>query len=154
FEGQAPHAMSGRLDPRLVLLTEPDSPRAASFRVLRDRLLDASLPRVVAVSSAAPNDGKTTCAVNLALALAEGPATKVLLVDGNFFDPELGRMFTLDRLTPLVPPEAWLVPYTIAAVTQSLHVAGIVQPAGAGSPRFEQHRFEAMIDRFCRANYD
>lgn len=146
------HALSGRLDERLVLLNEPDSARAASFRVLRDSLLGKNLPRVVAVSSARQRDGKTTCAVNLALALAEQASTRVLLVDANFFAPELARIFTLDQLGPLNPSEPWLAPYTICAITNSLHVAGIVH--GDHGRRFEQHRFDAMIDQLCRASYD
>src|SRR5262249_3294469 len=68
-----------QLDRRLILVTEPHSPRAASFRLLRDSLVAKSMPRVVAVTSAAPKEGKTTCAANLALALAEQPGTRVLL---------------------------------------------------------------------------
>lgn len=147
------HALpSTNLDNRLVLLSEPDSTRAASFRVLRDGLLGKNLPRVVAITSAAPNDGKTTCAINLALALSEQPSTTVILVDANFFEPELASVFMIDRLTPLVPPEPWLAPYKIVSITSSLHVAGIVREGGR--TRFEQHRFEAMIDRLCQANYD
>src|SRR6202042_1608498 len=38
------------LDPRLVLLLEPDSQRSASFRLLRDNLLARKAPRIIAVS--------------------------------------------------------------------------------------------------------
>ena len=142
-------------DERLVLLTEPDSTAADAYRVLRDHLLGKNLPRVVAVSSPQQRDGKTTCAINLALALAEHPSTRVLLVDGNFFDPELSRVFQMERLPMLSPPEAevWLPPYRLAQVTPSLHLVGILK-SELPRRRFEQHRFEAMIDRLCRANYD
>src|SRR5262249_9210571 len=43
-----PGPLSGKLDKRLILLSEPNSTRAASFRVLRDNLLSKSMPRVVA----------------------------------------------------------------------------------------------------------
>lgn len=149
------HALSGTIDPRLVLLLEPHSARATSFRLLRDSLLAKAIPRVVAVSSALPKDGKTTCAANLALALAEQSSTRVLLVDGNFFEPELAQMFTLDRLTSATPDDSasWLAPYKVVEVMPQLHVAGIVRTAGE-VPHFEQHRFDAMIDRLCRVAYD
>ena len=82
----------------LVLKREPDSARAVSFRVLRDNLLAKRLPRVLAVSSAAKNDGKTTCALNLALSLSEG--ARVLLLDGNLIDPQLAKIFCIDESTP------------------------------------------------------
>jgi Mrp family chromosome partitioning ATPase len=154
WEPQRPQRpFPGPLDDRLVLLAEPDSPRAAGFRVLRDGLIGKNLPRVVAVSSAAPKDGKTTCAINLALALSEQSTTKVLLIDANFFEPELAQIFMLERLPPVTPPESWLAPYTIGEVTSSLHVAGILR-GDVGKRRFEQHRFEALIDRLCRVSYD
>jgi len=46
-------------DPRLVLMREPDSDRAAAFRVLRHHLLEMGRPQVVIVSSPQPGDGKT-----------------------------------------------------------------------------------------------
>jgi Mrp family chromosome partitioning ATPase len=149
------HGLTGTLDRRLELIVDPHSARSASFRLLRDSLLSRSLPRVVAVTSATPNDGKTTCAVNLALALAEQAATRVLLVDANFFDPELATIFTLERLTPIAFDDTtgWLAPYRIAGVTPTLHVAGVVRAPGEPM-RFEQYRFDQMIDRLCRVAYD
>lgn len=150
-----PSGAPGPTDARLVLLTDPDSTAADAYRVLRDRLVAKSLPRVVAVSSPLPRDGKTTCAINLALALSEQPSNRVLLVDGNFFEPELSRIFQMDKLPMLAPPEAeaWLPPYRLVQVTASLHLVGVLE-GERPRRRFEQHRFEAMIDRLCRANYD
>ena len=150
------HALSGPLDHRLTLLAEPNSTRSASFRVLRDSLLTKGLPRVIAVSSVGPRQGKTTCSVNLATALSEQPSTRVMLVDGNFFDPELGQIFTVDKLGPVTPPDAtaWLAPYKIVEVTPTLHVCAIPRRPGEAAPRFEQQRFDALIDRLCRVNYD
>lgn len=142
-------------DKRLVLIAEPDSPAADGYRVLRDGLIAKNLPRVLAVSSPLQKDGKTTCAINLALALAEQPSTRVLLVDANFFEPELAQIFKLEQLPAIVPPEAetWLSPYRLVQVTPNLHLSAILR-SEVPRRRFDQHRFEALIDRFCRANYD
>src|SRR4051812_33115113 len=67
-------------DHRLILLRDPDSARAASFRVLRHRLEQRGNPRTIAVTSAEEGEGKTTCAANLAMALGECERARVLLV--------------------------------------------------------------------------
>lgn len=144
------------IDPRLVMLSSPDSVRAASFRLLRDNLLAKGLPRVLAVSSAAPHDGKTTCALNLALALAEHTPARILLMDGNFFAPSLGGIFAVDEYTPspsVVDPVR-LAPYKLAELTPSLHVAAIVIRRGEAPPRFDKQRFDVLLDLLCRVGYD
>jgi Mrp family chromosome partitioning ATPase len=148
-----PPPLVGPFDPRLVLLGDPHSPRAASFRLLRDTLIGKSMPRVVVVSSPAPKDGKTTCAVNLALAFAELSATRVLLIDGNFFEPELASLFSIERRPTITPPggTGWLLPHTLVELTSQLHLAAM---AKAAAPRFDQQRFDAMIERLVRISYD
>jgi Mrp family chromosome partitioning ATPase len=154
YNNAPPHALSGKLDDRLVLLTEPDSPRAVGFRALRDSLLSKSLPRVLAVTSISGREGKTTCAINVALALAEQPGARVLLVDFNFMDPALGAIFAIDRLSPVIGPQPWLGSYYIGAVNNSFHVCAIPPSAVKKNQRFEQHRFDTLIDQLCRGNYD
>jgi Mrp family chromosome partitioning ATPase len=90
------------LDPRLVLLREPDSTRAASFRVLRHQLVDAGSPQVIAVTSPRDRERKTTCAINLALALAESGQSQVLLVDANRYRPEVAHILRF------IPPRCFL----------------------------------------------
>jgi Mrp family chromosome partitioning ATPase len=116
------------LDLRLVVLREPGSERARNYRLLRHRLLALSDPRVVVVTSARPGEGKTTCAINLALALAEDAMTRVLLVDANLRRPALGRILhfapaeslveNITRFTNVGPP------YPIVSVSGTrLHIA-------------------------------
>jgi len=150
--GPPPILLQGDPDSRLVLITEPDSARAASFRVLRDNLLAKRLPRVLAVTSAAKSDGKTTCSVNLALSLSEG--ARVLLLDGNLIDPDLDKIFCINESTPVPPANAWLAPYTLAAFSRGLHVAALVLRQGQAAPRFEKQWFEQLIGSLRRLNYD
>ena len=150
-----PRVTSRTIDPRLVMLTDPDSARAAGFRRLRDNLLTKGLPRVLAVSSASQHEGKTTCAMNLALALAEHTPARILLVDGNFFQPSLAGIFSIDEATPAAPAvDAWLAPYRFAELTPCLHVAAMVLRRGEAPPRFDKHRFDMLLDRLCRIGYD
>lgn len=100
------------LDPRLVLLLESDSPRAAAFRVLRHRLVERGDPRVVGIASALAGEGKTQCAVNLALATAEAARGRVLLVEANLRAPALATIFealpALDPMAARLP--SWPLP--------------------------------------------
>lgn len=89
----APHTVEASLsDPRLYMLHDPDSAQAASFRVLRYRLAERGDPRTIVVTSAEAGDGKTTCAVNLAIALSECGRARVLLLEANFRRPHVARM--------------------------------------------------------------
>ncbi len=91
--------------PHLVVLEHGRSPWAERFRRICAQLergrAEAKHPRqIIAVTSAVPNEGKTTVALNLALALAEHRDERVLLVDldlrrpstANYIEPrpELG----------------------------------------------------------------
>lgn len=73
-------------DEHLVSLTAPASFAAEQYRVLRhiaeQMHKDADL-RLLAVTSPAVGDGKTTTALNLAGALAQAPKARVLLVDAD-----------------------------------------------------------------------
>jgi Mrp family chromosome partitioning ATPase len=149
----APH------DPRLVLVNEPDGERAASFRVLRHHLLEAGRPQVVVVSSPVAGEGKTTTAVNLALALSECGRAKVLLVETHLRHPQLAQVFRFSppwcfaeqlaahRHQPMLPwglidiPQLWL------------HVAAV-------NPRIEQDQlldapaFAIAMERLRLGGYD
>jgi Mrp family chromosome partitioning ATPase len=82
------------LDERLILLTESDSERAASFRLLRHRLqTECGNPKTIGITSPLRGEGKSTCAVNLALALSEAGRARVALVEANFRRPQLAKIF-------------------------------------------------------------
>jgi Mrp family chromosome partitioning ATPase len=85
--------LRGTLDSRLVLLNQPGSDRTRGYRLLRHRLFSSGDPRIVAVTSAHPGEGKTTCALNLALAIAEDTMTRTLLLEANLARPALGEVF-------------------------------------------------------------
>jgi Mrp family chromosome partitioning ATPase len=87
-----PVKLAAEVDPRAALLRNPLSARAASFRVLRHRLTDGGNPKVILVTSAQDGEGKTTCALNLALALAESGRHRILLLEANTGRPELAGL--------------------------------------------------------------
>lgn len=83
---------------RLVVQVDPRSVRAESFRSLRTNLqflnVDNS-PRSFLITSAAPNEGKTTVATNLAISLANTGAS-VVLVDADLRKPSVAKFMGVD----------------------------------------------------------
>jgi len=145
--------LQGNIDGRIILVKEPESARATSFRLLRDNLLARRLPRIIAVSSPMPADGKTTCAINLALALSEG--ARVLLLDGAIAEPELDQIFGItDQTMPSAVHGPWAAPYKIAELSPSMSIGGIVLPPGQPPPRFERRWFEQLTATLRRSHYD
>jgi len=155
----ATHKLPEEPDERLILVREPDSARAASFRVLRHRLQERGDPRIIAVTSARAGEGKTTCAANLALALGECARARVLLVDANLRTPAVAELFgfmppecfaaqmTRHKEKPL---DAWSV---VEVLSPSLHVLA-VKPTEGGRPLLDGPAFALAIEMLSQAGYD
>jgi non-specific protein-tyrosine kinase len=82
---------------QLAMIAAPDAPEAESFRMLRTQLDLARLEhpaRTIVVSSAVAQEGKSTTAANLAMALARA-GRRVVLVDLDLYQPMLGEFFSL-----------------------------------------------------------
>jgi Mrp family chromosome partitioning ATPase len=112
--------LTPQLDPRLIVLREPASAQARSFRLLEHRLLTLGNPRVIAVTSAERGEGKTTCAANLALVLSEETSARVLLVDANLPRPGVGDLFGFEPtdsfMIKLLRSEDASPPHAVASV--------------------------------------
>lgn len=85
---------------KVPLLTDipPHAPRAESFRVLRTNLqfIDVDTTnKVFVVTSAVPEEGKTSTAINLALTLASA-GTKTLLIEADLRRPTAAKRLGLD----------------------------------------------------------
>src|SRR5262245_10169810 len=82
----------------LVSLRAPQSLEAEQYRSLRETLerrrRESGL-RVVAITSAAPGEGKTVTSLNLAGALAQSAEARVLLVDADLHRPAVARYLGL-----------------------------------------------------------
>lgn len=96
--GEIPFDAQRRNDP-LISFDSESSAVAEAFRELRVNLkfLEASNgPRVLVVASAMPEEGRTSTAVNLSLALAEA-GYRVAVVDGDMRRPRLADYFGLNK---------------------------------------------------------
>ena len=84
-------------DEGFIVPDAPPNALAEEFRLVKRHLLLRSVQnaeaspkdRMVLICSAQPNEGKTFCAVNLALSLASERDTEVLLVDADVAKPEV-----------------------------------------------------------------
>jgi receptor protein-tyrosine kinase len=80
-----------------IPFTTDNSAIAEAFRKLRTNLQFLAVddpPRVIVVTSSMPNEGKSTTAINIALALAEAEHN-VVLVDGDMRRPMLDKYLDL-----------------------------------------------------------
>jgi len=76
-----------------VTQIRPQSQMAESYRALRTSLLLSNLgapPKVILVTSARPQEGKTTTSINTAIVLAQ-KGVRVLLVDGDLRRPSVHK---------------------------------------------------------------
>lgn len=153
------HLPDEKQDSRLELVIDPDSERAASFRVLRHHLLEVGRPHCVIVSSPQAGEGKTTTAVNLALALAECGRAKVLLIETHLRRPQLANVFKF------VPPWCFaeqlaahrhqpMMPWSLIEIPQLwLHV-GAVNPRIEKTQLLDGPAFAIAVERLKQGGYD
>lgn len=142
----------------LPLVRDPDSPLAASFRVLAHRLNAMKDVSTICVSSPARGEGKTACAVNLAMALAEHGREQILLLEANLRHPRLAEVlgfappacFAQQMLRYLdVKGEPWQV---VAAFFNNLHVLA-VDPRQDGGKLLNAPAFRAAMLELKKAGY-
>jgi capsular exopolysaccharide synthesis family protein len=94
--GSIPFDKARRKEPA-ILFDSDNSAIAEAFRKLRTNLQFLAVdnpPRVIIVTSAMPNEGKSTAAINIALALTEAEHN-VVLVDGDLRRPRLDTYLKL-----------------------------------------------------------
>lgn len=77
--------------PELALLAAPQGARAEQFRLLRCRLQEHKDPRTLVLTASRPDESVALCTLNLALALVEGGAARVAMVDADLAGHELSR---------------------------------------------------------------
>ncbi|MCP4151870.1 MAG: polysaccharide biosynthesis tyrosine autokinase, partial [bacterium] len=84
-------------DIEMINFLAPSSPLSENYRNVRTSILLSTPqqpPKVIAISSARPEEGKTSTAVNMAIAFQQ-LGKKVLLIDGDLRKPRVHKIFRL-----------------------------------------------------------
>ncbi|HEX6376021.1 MAG TPA: hypothetical protein VFZ91_09910 [Allosphingosinicella sp.] len=118
-----------------IVPDSPAGPLAEEFRIVKRQLLlgmgagssvAADKRQTLLICSAQPDEGKTFCAVNLALSLAGERDLEVLLVDADFPKPEVlailgleakGAGFVDALADPSLDPERLVIPTDISGLS-------------------------------------
>jgi non-specific protein-tyrosine kinase len=85
--------------PDLITLTQPRSPAAEAYRTLRTNLIFSSIDQPLStllVTSAAPEEGKSTTLANLAVTTAQG-GRRTILVDCDLRRPTQQQLWGLPK---------------------------------------------------------
>jgi len=92
-----------KLAPGLVTVSQPHSFEAEQFRNLKTNILFSSergAPRIIMVTSAVPDEGKSFVSANLAVTFAQSVDEHVLLIDCDLRLPTIHRVFGLSDDAP------------------------------------------------------
>lgn len=153
-----PFPVKPELLDKLVVTAPTGSPLVEQYRKLAATLYHAQLAdnsKIVMVASAAPSEGKTLTATNLALTFSESYRRRVLLIDADLRRPALHQSFQVPNVVGLrdaLKAEIDQQPRTIEVTPQlSLLTAGRPDPdpmSGLTSDRMRRIIEEAA------ANFD
>jgi capsular exopolysaccharide synthesis family protein len=98
--GETTRAVAHPVDSVMAAVLSSTSPVSEEFRILlaKIRTLGESRPlKTIGVVSACPGEGKTTVALGLALAMAQEPGRRVLLVEADLRNPAVERYLGLPQ---------------------------------------------------------
>ncbi|WAT18502.1 AAA family ATPase [Aurantiacibacter sp. MUD11] len=136
------------------------------FRIVKRRVLaavrkaqesgsDAMAQRVL-VCSPLPDEGKSFCAVNLALAMAAEKDSEVLLVDADFAKPSVLKMLGLPKgpgfMDVLARDDLKVEDCVLATDIAGLHVLPAGNHTTSDSEFLASHRTAEVLDRLTRGS--
>lgn len=143
----------------------PDGPVTAlseEFRIIkRQLLLTAKQPYVqhgerILICSAHPNEGKTFCALNLALSIAAEKDNEVLLVDADFAKPSilssLGLEGSRGLMDALVDPKISVEDCIIHTDISGLAILPAGEQTNADTEYLASSRTQEVLNRLTRNN--
>lgn len=89
---------AAEVHPRLMMLHEPHASGCEQYRTLRTELFHAAereLTQIIVITSSIAGEGKTATTLNLALAIAQSPNRRVLVIDGDLRRPNIASYLGL-----------------------------------------------------------
>src|SRR5262245_24716630 len=140
-----------RLHQRLIMLTCPTAAECERYRTLSARLFHAAEKRetqVVVITSALAGEGKTSTALNLALAMAQSKENRVLIVDGNLSRPNIASYLGMRPgagLSEVLKGEIDVLDSIVCVEEPELYVAPVSHEAANGAELLSSKRFAEAI---------
>ena len=138
---------------------------AEEFRIIKRQLLlgisgNTGVPeekrQTLLVCSAQPDDGKTFCALNLALSLASEEERDVLLVDGDFTKPEILSLLGIEPSPGLVDaiadPSLAIEELVIRTDIKGLSVLPAGSQSNSVTELLASNRTRLLLDELCAAD--
>ena len=143
----------------LITVSRPQSQMAESYRALRTSLLLTSLggpPKVILITSALPQEGKTTTSLNTSVVLAQ-KGSRVLLIDADMRRPSIHKALGMGPRTGLSNVLTGSATLQQAIVRSGKVPTHFVLPAGTPPPNPAEllasaHMGEILAD--LRDQYD
>ncbi len=129
-------AVASREAVELITQSRPQSQMAESYRALRTSLLLTSLgapPKVILITSALPEEGKTTTSINCAIVLAQ-KGTRVLLIDADLRRPSIHKTLGMGPRAGLSNILTGAITLQEATVRSAILPNLFVLPAGTPPP--------------------
>src|SRR5437867_1323646 len=120
----------------LITQSRPQSQMAESYRALRTSLLLTSLgapPKVILITSALPQEGKTTTSINTAIVLAQ-KGVRVLLIDADLRRPSIHKTLGMGPKMGLSNVLTGNATLQQATVRSSILPGLFILPAGTPPP--------------------
>src|SRR5437762_6727691 len=120
----------------LITQSRPQSQMAESYRALRTSLLLTSLgapPKVILITSALPQEGKTTTSINTAIVLAQ-KGVRVLLIDADLRRPSIHKTLGMGPKMGLSNVLTGNATIQQATVRSSILPGLFILPAGTPPP--------------------
>jgi capsular exopolysaccharide synthesis family protein len=120
----------------LITQSRPQSQMAESYRALRTSLLLTSLgapPKVILITSALPQEGKTTTSINTAIVLAQ-KGVRVLLIDADLRRPSIHKTLGMGPKTGLSNVLTGNATLQQATIRSNILPGLFILPAGTPPP--------------------
>jgi capsular exopolysaccharide synthesis family protein len=143
----------------LITQSRPQSQMAESYRALRTSLLLTSLgtpPKVILVTSALPEEGKTTTSINSAIVLAQR-GTRVLLIDADLRRPSIHKTLGMapgNGLSNVLTGGATLEQAVmLSSISPSLSILAAGTPPPNPAELLASNNMREVLDKL-RSQYD
>lgn len=158
-----PEKTQKNVRPELVTLDSPKSIASEAYRGIRTDILFSSPeaePRIILVSSAGPQEGKTLTVTNLAVTMAQA-GSRVIILDCDLRRPRLHKLFNINQnrgLTNLLIGDRKLKLEVLATGISNLYLipCGSIPPNPSellGSRRMDD-LLKALLNKFNRIIID